>query len=234
MLRQIAGDFSSFASTPVPRPVPTRMGDLLHEVAAAYSTGLAGRVTIVVEADDTSEIAVDRTLIGRALTNIVENALHAMPAGGTLTMRAASGPDGVEVTVTDTGVGMDDESLGRMFEPYFSTKATGTGLGLTIAKRNIELHGGTIRVASARPLRPRQWVRLSASYDAEAGRVRIVERPRAEGPGDALVSRTRVTEQAVARSPRPASPWRATGRREHRGSEGSRRRSSGWSGGSDR
>ena len=56
----------------------------------------------------------------------------------------------VEVEIKDTGVGMDDEALGKMFEPYFSTKATGTGLGLTIAKRNIELNGGTVHVASER------------------------------------------------------------------------------------
>jgi len=52
------------------------------------------------------------------------------------------------VTVTDTGVGMDDEAVARIFEPYFSTKATGTGLGLTIAKRNVEATGGRISVRS--------------------------------------------------------------------------------------
>jgi len=52
--------------------------------------------------------------------------------------------------VIDTGVGMDQDALGRIFEPYFSTKATGTGLGLTIAKRNVELNGGTIAVTSQR------------------------------------------------------------------------------------
>ena len=54
------------------------------------------------------------------------------------------------VEVTDTGIGMDQDALNKIFEPYFSTKATGTGLGLTIAKRNIELNGGTIAVASQR------------------------------------------------------------------------------------
>jgi signal transduction histidine kinase len=52
--------------------------------------------------------------------------------------------------VTDTGVGMDPDALARIFEPYFSTKATGTGLGLTIAKRNVELNGGSIAVTSQR------------------------------------------------------------------------------------
>ena len=52
------------------------------------------------------------------------------------------------MTVADTGVGMDAAALGRIFEPYFSTKATGTGLGLTIARRNVELNAGTIEVTS--------------------------------------------------------------------------------------
>ena len=56
----------------------------------------------------------------------------------------------MELAITDTGVGMDRASLDRIFEPYFSTRASGTGLGLTIAKRNVELNGGTIAVASER------------------------------------------------------------------------------------
>jgi signal transduction histidine kinase len=56
----------------------------------------------------------------------------------------------VTVEVSDTGVGMGPDDVAKIFEPYFSTKATGTGLGLTIAKRNVELNGGTIEVASQR------------------------------------------------------------------------------------
>jgi signal transduction histidine kinase len=56
----------------------------------------------------------------------------------------------VELRVQDSGVGMDDEALARVFEPYFSTKTTGTGLGLPIARRNVELSGGTIAVESAK------------------------------------------------------------------------------------
>src|SRR5204862_7727960 len=89
----------------------------------------------------------------RALTNVIENALHAMPGTGHLTIvsRApapGAGRPAVVVEVTDTGVGMDPQALEKIFEPYFSTKATGTGLGLTIAKRNMELNGGRIHVES--------------------------------------------------------------------------------------
>jgi len=108
-------------------------------------------VTLSVDvADGLPALHVDRTLIGRALTNILENALHAMPGGGTLTITGRMSADGraLRVGVSDSGVGMDEQALQRIFEPYFSTKAVGTGLGLTIAKRNVELHAGRIDVDS--------------------------------------------------------------------------------------
>ena len=91
---------------------------------------------------------VDRTLVARALTNLIENALHAMGSGGTLSVLARRDKDVVRITVADTGAGMDADALARAFEPYFSTKASGTGLGLPIAKRNVELNGGTIAISS--------------------------------------------------------------------------------------
>jgi signal transduction histidine kinase len=159
LLRQISAEFSSFASSPTPRPEPTDVAALIDEVIAPYRTGLAGRITIdVAQQPDLPRANIDRTLFARGLTNIIENALHAMPGGGRLTVTTEALPGGaggsrpatIVVTVTDTGVGMDADALARIFEPYFSTKATGTGLGLTIAKRNIELNGGTIAVASER------------------------------------------------------------------------------------
>ncbi len=89
-------------------------------------------------------------LLSRAVINILENALHAMPGGGTLTVSARRGGERLVLAIADTGVGMDAEASARIFEPYFSTKASGTGLGLSIARRNVEMHGGTIGVQSTR------------------------------------------------------------------------------------
>ncbi len=121
----------------------------MAEVIDPYRTGLAGRITIEnrVQAPLPS-VFVDRTLITRALANIVENALHAMPNEGRLIIHALAEPAEVILVIRDSGVGMDQEALSRVFEPYFSTKTTGTGLGLPIARRNVELSGGEIEVES--------------------------------------------------------------------------------------
>ena len=113
-------------------------------------------------------VLVDRTLIARSLANIVENALHAMPGTGTLTLDASSNSGSVTLRVHDTGVGMDDEALARVFEPYFSTKTTGTGLGLPIARRNVELNGGTIEVESGKGRGTTVVVRLPVASNAVA------------------------------------------------------------------
>jgi len=149
LLRQISGEFSSFASAPTAKPAPVDVPALVSEVVDPYRTGLTDRIEIVNRVVPPLPRAfVDRTLIARALANIVENALHAMPGRGSLTLDSAATDGYVVVEIRDTGVGMDPEALARVFEPYFSTKTTGTGLGLPIALRNVELSGGTLEVES--------------------------------------------------------------------------------------
>ena len=152
MLRQISSEFASFASSPVARAAPVALSDLVEEVLAGYRIGLPSNVRVEASLPaDLPEVFIDRSLLGRAMINVIENALHAMPAGGSVTVGAQRrGHQWVRLSVADTGVGMDDQALARLFEPYFSTKAAGTGLGLTIAKRNVELMGGRIEVQSRR------------------------------------------------------------------------------------
>jgi signal transduction histidine kinase/MFS family permease len=149
LLRQISAEFSSFASSPTAKPAPADVPEIVADVIDPYRTGLAGRVQIVNNVrPPLPRVFVDRTLVARSLANIVENALHAMPGNGTLRIDASQDTDYVTLRLHDTGVGMDEEALARVFEPYFSTKTTGTGLGLPIARRNIELSGGSIEVES--------------------------------------------------------------------------------------
>jgi len=167
LLRQLSSEFSGFATTPVAQPVPTQVAALIDEVLHGYRAAPSDRLRIEVDLDpNLPEIMADRTLVGRALVNIVENALHAMPGGGTLRVHGASETGAVVVSVSDTGVGMDEDALSRVFEPYFSTKAIGTGLGLTIARRNLELHGGSIHVQSRRGEGTTVTVRLPRAVPA--------------------------------------------------------------------
>jgi two-component system, NtrC family, nitrogen regulation sensor histidine kinase NtrY len=169
LLRQIATEFSSFASAPTARVAPVDLPELVEEVVRPYETGGSERWRFVRDlAPGLPQLLIDRALVGRALTNVIDNALHAMPGGGTLTVRARTVVSGgaVDLELADTGVGMDEEALGRLFEPYFSTKAVGTGLGLSIARRNVELNGGTITVTSERGRGTSVTLRLPAAGQA--------------------------------------------------------------------
>ena len=167
LLRQIASEFSSFASSPQVKLAPVDLPDLVAEILDPYRAGLASRIEIRNDATGPlPRVLVDRTLIMRALANIVENALHAMPGSGELSVAASVVADAVVLTVRDTGVGMDEDALARVFEPYFSTKTSGTGLGLPIARRNVELSGGTIDVESQKGLGTTVRVRLPVAPPA--------------------------------------------------------------------
>jgi signal transduction histidine kinase len=82
--------------------------------------------------------------------NLLMNAVDAMAGGGTLTVRTKADPPspGIVIEIADTGKGIDEEVMKKLFLPFFTTKHKGTGLGLAISKRFIELHGGTISVDS--------------------------------------------------------------------------------------
>ncbi|MEK7282462.1 MAG: ATP-binding protein, partial [Acidobacteriota bacterium] len=154
VLRQIAFEFSTYARLPHLQPEPVPVGELLDEALGPYTA--AAPAGIQVRRDVPSglpRILVDRAIMVRALVNLIENALQAMPQGGALLVsaRPADGPSGearVAIEVRDTGCGIPEALLPRLFEPYFSTKSGGTGLGLGLARRAVEEHGGTIEVRS--------------------------------------------------------------------------------------
>ncbi len=91
---------------------------------------------------------LDSAQIKQALVNLIKNALHAMTRGGVLTLKTDKGVDGVVLTVADTGGGIPQEQINRIFEPFYTTKKKGSGLGLMIVQRIVRDHGGRIELES--------------------------------------------------------------------------------------
>ena len=87
-------------------------------------------------------------LLKRVVTNLINNAVQAMPKGGRLTIAALGNHDSLTVSVQDTGMGIAPASLDKIFNPFFTTKAQGQGLGLAVCKRLVEAQNGTITVKS--------------------------------------------------------------------------------------
>lgn len=106
------------------------------------------------------KVRVDRTKLTRVIDNLINNAVEAMPQGGKLTLETRVEGDGYVITVGDDGEGVSEENLSMVFRPFFSTKETGMGLGLTYCKEVVEAHGGSIGVASERGVGTMVTVRL--------------------------------------------------------------------------
>ncbi|BCS35192.1 hypothetical protein TBR22_A44190 [Luteitalea sp. TBR-22] len=111
----------------------------------------AGQQGIDVEVEGTDAVAVqvDRAMVRQALLNLALNAIDAMPAGGRLSLRARPVDEQqVQIEIADTGVGIKPEHLGRIFDLYFTTREQGSGIGLSMVYRTVQLHDGTIEVES--------------------------------------------------------------------------------------
>jgi PAS domain S-box-containing protein len=125
-----------------------RINDVLAE--AVTRNPIPENIALTRTPSDTlPDIMADPDKLLQVFTNLITNACQAMPAGGSLTIQSAvSGEDRVRVSVTDTGTGITEEHMKRLFEPLFSTKAKGIGLGLVVTKAIVEAHQGSIDVRS--------------------------------------------------------------------------------------
>ncbi len=148
-------------------------GELLRQMAAfiAPEAERAG-VEIKLElADNLPRVQADERYMKQALLNLVKNALAAMPGGGSLILKSEGDQDEVRLMVEDNGAGIPEDDLPKIFEPYFTTKDNGTGLGLTITFKIVKEHGGEISVSS----RPGQGSVFSIGLPVPQRERRLIE-----------------------------------------------------------
>jgi signal transduction histidine kinase len=143
--------FLKFVRPEEVRLAPVDVKALLSDVArliAPEAARAGARITEDV-VPDLPPVSGDAELLQQALTNLVTNAIQAMPKGGTVTLAARRGPDGaVEIRVADEGIGILPQDLEKVFRLYYTTKAQGSGIGLSMVYRIVQMHDGRIDVES--------------------------------------------------------------------------------------
>jgi signal transduction histidine kinase len=152
-LNSIVDRFSDFSKMPAPQFSRVNVNEVLRNAVRLFEPQLTavGKPAITTEYflnESLAEIDADPDLMHRAFQNLVLNALDAMPAGGTLTLRSSARDETVRIEIADTGKGLTPEECSRLFTPYYTTKKLGTGLGLAMVQSVVSDHHGTISVSS--------------------------------------------------------------------------------------
>ncbi|MBN2008217.1 HAMP domain-containing protein [candidate division KSB1 bacterium] len=143
-LKRLVREFSDFARLPEFHIERQQLISLLHTIKALYR-----QTDIQLTTPDTViELPLDSEYIKRALINLIDNAIAASGEHPHVEMRVTEIPDAVQIDIADQGEGIPADRLAKIFEPYYSTKRTGVGLGLPIVKKIVEEHGGSITVQS--------------------------------------------------------------------------------------
>ena len=145
-LKGIIGRFSEFSKMPQPHLQRVQLNEVVEAIArlfqAQFQAQGQGAIRCQLElAQHLDPIAADPELLHRALSNLVLNAMDAMPKGGTITLRTLQGEGQGIVEISDTGTGLTREEVERIFTPYYTSKQHGTGLGLAIVQSVVSDHG---------------------------------------------------------------------------------------------
>lgn len=149
-IQGVAQDYLQFSRLPKLNREPVALNDLLaRELAFLAPMFDKAQVAVVTEFDPTlPAFQADKDQLWQAILNLVRNAVEAMPHAGTLTLRTRSEDHEVVLHLTDTGKGIGVEARSQIFRPFFTTKAAGTGLGLTLVQQILSEHGGRIECES--------------------------------------------------------------------------------------
>jgi signal transduction histidine kinase len=149
-LQDILDNFLRFARVHDLREAPADLNAVVDDLRDFCEPQAAtqGVVFRTHYADDLPKVLLDVDLFKQALLNLILNAEHAMPEGGDLILTTRRDGPWAVLDVTDTGIGMPEDVRSRIFDPFFSTRPSGSGLGLPTTRKIIEAHGGSIRVES--------------------------------------------------------------------------------------
>lgn len=147
-LNDLLVEFREFARLPMPRLQSVRLRELVEEVAAMYADLSAGVTMDFSRVEEQIIIRADPGQIKQVFANLIRNAIQAMPREGEVTIRSAvvhkENRQFCRIWIKDSGAGIPEEIRGRVFEPYFTSKSEGAGLGLAIVERIVFDHDGTI------------------------------------------------------------------------------------------
>jgi len=157
---KIVGDLQAFAQPLNPEQTTIRAVDFI--TLTLSSMHVPEKVHVTTDIPDDLSLSLDPQLMQRVFTNLILNAIQAMPEGGTLAINATASDKAVFISVEDTGVGIGAGIKEKLFSPLFANKAKGTGLGLAVCKRIVELHDGTITAESNEGCGARFVVKLPA------------------------------------------------------------------------
>ena len=141
-LNKIVSDLQDYAREVRLNITPVDPGSFLTELLGSIQ--IPGNIQVEKRFQEGIKVPVDPVLLRRVLENLIINAIQAMEKGGRLTLMTNQEHDLIKITVSDTGTGIAADAQSRIFEPLFTTKSKGTGLGLAVSKRLIEAHGGSI------------------------------------------------------------------------------------------
>jgi signal transduction histidine kinase len=150
-LNGVLESFRNFANLQRLSIQPTDILEVLEEVVRLVrpqATKQRVQLFLLHPEVDLPRIAIDQPKIEQALLNLLINALEAMPEGGTLSASAAIRNGSISIEIADTGSGIPPEYRASVFKPYFSTKTTGTGMGLPLTEKLVNQHGGHIECES--------------------------------------------------------------------------------------
>jgi two-component system nitrogen regulation sensor histidine kinase NtrY len=153
MIKNLINEFATFARFPTANPMPCELGPIIHETIALYREGHPNIDFLTEIPEHLPILSLDRQQIKQTLINLIDNAIAAIRTQGKITVSVTYHADEkiTRLTVADTGAGIPDAVKPSLFEPDFTTKKSGMGLGLAIVSTIVSDHKGTIHVADNVP-----------------------------------------------------------------------------------